>query len=296
MKHKRAVDDSDSISGRDSPAVPPTKEAWARAYLLSTNLAYKIAPPALPPVWTEDYAAEDLRPGRPPELIVSPKKQKSITLGALQRLEARAELHHRFWHHELQAAELMCWAALKFKETPDEFRDGLLRICRDEIRHMALYQQYIESLGFELRDFAVRDWFWARIPSCETPLQFVALLGIGLEGANLDHTARFASWLGAVGDHRGADLQKRVGREEVAHVRFASRWFQIWSGGTDFDCWRAELPAPLSPLLMRGKTISKGLRLKAELTQDFIDRLEKWAPDEEQGGEGRMMQSAAEAG
>jgi len=261
--------------------MPQSKDAWARAYLLSQDLKYKTTPPTLPTTWNVAYPQADLRPGRPSEISLSTKKLKRITLGALARSEVRAELHHRFWHHELQAAELMCWAVLKFNETPEEFRDGLLRICRDEIRHMALYQQYIEGLGFKLQDFAVRDWFWERVPTCQTPLQFVALLGMGLEGANLDHTTRFASWLSAVGDSRGEEIQKQVGREEVAHVRFAARWFRVWSGSSDFDRWRAELPAPLSPLLMRGKVLSKGLRFKAELTPDFVARLESWDPSDE---------------
>src|SRR5690606_31833324 len=100
---------------------------------------------------------------------------------------ARARLLHTFWFHELQAAELMCWALLKFPESEPAFREGLLRIWRDEVRHMGLYQAHIESLGFRLGDFEVRDWFWHRVPTCHNPTMFVALLGMGLEAANLEH-------------------------------------------------------------------------------------------------------------
>ncbi len=57
---------------------------------------------------------------------------------------------------------------------------------------------------------------------------FVAALGIGLEGANLDHTARFAERFRAVGDEAGAALQERICAEEVPHVRFAASWFARW--------------------------------------------------------------------
>jgi uncharacterized ferritin-like protein (DUF455 family) len=239
-------------------------------------LATKVHPAAPPERWDADYLREDLRPGRPEELRVTLSKPKSVKMGALGRKDARAELHHKFWHHELQAAELMCWAILRFPETPQEFRDGLVRIFRDEVRHMHMYQEHIEALGFHVGDFEVRDWFWDRIPTCETPLQFVALLGMGLEGANLDHTVRFAHWLRAAGDERGARIQEQVGREEIAHVRFATRWFRNWAGTVDFDRWCEELPPPLTPLLMRGKQVQMAARLNAEFTQEFLDSLARF--------------------
>lgn len=254
------------------------RNAWARDYLTSVTLAEKVEPAPPPEGWDSGYPSEDLRPGRPKELTLTLKKPKSVKLGALSRPEVRASLNHKFWHHELQAAELMCWAILRFPETPREFRDGLVRIIRDEVRHMRMYQEQIESLGFQLGQFEVRDWFWERIPTCETPLQFVALLGMGLEGANLDHTARFARWLRAAGDEAGARIQEQVGREEVAHVRFATRWFRTWAGSVDFDRWCAALPPPLTPLLMRGKQVQMEPRLKAEFPQAFLDSLARWTP------------------
>lgn len=255
-----------------------TRNLWARDYILSTSLTEKIAPRAPPAAWDVSWEPEDLRPGRPTVLRVTSKKPKSFKMGALGRARARAELHHKFWHHELQAAELMCWAILRFPETPREFRDGLIRIFRDEVRHMGMYQGHIESLGFRLGDFEVRDWFWERIPTCQTPLQFVALLGMGLEGANLDHTSRFSHWLRLAGDETGAALQEQVGREEIGHVRFAIRWFRKWSGGVDFDRWCRELPPPLTPLLMRGKQVQMEPRIKAEFPQEFLDSLVRWTP------------------
>lgn len=270
-----------AVDASDSTALPDPRNSrhlWARSYLLCEDLPTKIAPPPPPETWQLDYEREDLRPGRPTELIVTRKKPKSVKMGALARAESRALLHHKFWHHELQAAELMCWAILRFPETPQEFRDGLVRIFRDEVRHMRMYQDHIEGLGFQLGQFEVRDWFWERIPTCETPLQFVALLGMGLEGANLDHTVRFSRWLRAAGDEQGARLQEQVGREEIAHVRFATRWFRTWAGSVDFDRWCAELPPPLSPLLMRGKQIQMEARRRAGFPQEFLDCLARFTP------------------
>lgn len=257
-----------------------TKAGFAERYVLSTHLEDKVSPAAVPASWGEPGASLDLRPGRPSELVLTKRRSRGIKLGAHSDRRTRAELHHRFWQHELQAAELMCWAALRFPDTPESFRDGLFRIFQDEVRHMSLYQAHIESLGFGLSDFEVRDWFWDRVPACQTPVQFVALLGMGLEGANLDHTARFETWLRAVGDTQGAEIQRQVGREEIAHVRFATRWFHTWTGKVDFETWRAQLPAPLSPMLMRGKTIERDKRLRAAYPSEFLDRLAAYEPND----------------
>ncbi len=258
---------------------PNTVEHWAAAYILSTELAYKAAPPELPSRWEETPPSRSFLPGRPPELTVSFERPKPLKLGAMKNPEARARLLHKFWHHELQAAELMCWALLRYSNADQEFRRGLLRICRDEIRHMNLYRAHIEALGFTVGHFPVRDWFWERVPTCQTPVEFVALLGMGLEAANLEHTPRFATWFRTVGDEPGAQLQEQVGREEVAHVRFALRWFEAWTGSSDFDSWTKSLPPPLTPLLLKGKTINRPAREKAGMSDAFIDRLEAWRPD-----------------
>ena len=143
---------------------------------------------------------------------------------------------------------------------------------------MGMYQKHIEALGYGVGDFPVRDWFWERVPTCASVVQFVALMGMGLEAANLEHTPRFEAWFEAAGDHAGAQLQAQVGREEVGHVRFAMRWFRRWTGKDDFDTWQQSLPKPLSPLLLRGKTINRAARRRAEMTESFITDLAAWRP------------------
>jgi uncharacterized ferritin-like protein (DUF455 family) len=253
---------------------------FARSYVLSTSLAEKREPPPPGLEFENVPEAADLRPGRPPELVLTDAKPKSMKLGAIVNPKKRAELVHKFWHHELQAAELMCWAILRFPEAPKEFLRGLLRVCRDEIRHMALYEEHLELLGFRIGDFPVRDWFWERVPLSESPLSFTAFVGMGLEAANLEHTERFATWFRTVGDERGAEIQDQVGREEVAHVRFATRWFKEWTGGVDFDEFCSALPPPMSPMLLKGKTLRRDLRMKAEMPEAFLDRLDAWQPSE----------------
>ena len=94
---------------------------------------------------------------------------------------------------------------------------------------MQIYAAQIERLGFSLGDFAVRDWFWERVPACTDPAAFVAVMGLGLESANLEHTATYAARFREAGDEQGARAQEIVGAEEIAHVRFGARWFRTFN-------------------------------------------------------------------
>ena len=54
-------------------------------------------------------------------------------------------------------------------------------------------------------------------------------MGLGLESANLEHTASFAARFREAGDEEGARVQELVGREEIAHVRFGVTWFETFA-------------------------------------------------------------------
>lgn len=252
-----------------------TLEGWAEAYLRSTSLAYKLAPPPLPARSTPSIPLRIEAPGRPPELVIEDRARKVPRPGALREPARRAELLHTFLHHELQAAELMCWAVLAFPETPETFRRGLLNIALDEVRHMGLYRAQIERLGATVGSYPVRDWFWERVPRVTSPAAFVALLGIGFEGGNLDHSARWSELLRAAGDAEAAEIEAQVGREEIAHVRFALRWLQHFAGNADYETWRALIPPPMTPLVLRGKTLQRAARRSAGMSDAFLDALEQ---------------------
>jgi uncharacterized ferritin-like protein (DUF455 family) len=255
---------------------PPqdTVERWLWDYIATTDLAHKLAPPPVPARWeTRPPARRIGQPGRPAQLRPARKARKFPGPGALQHVLGRARIVHTFVHHELQAAELMAWAILAFPETPRPFRRGLLAICREEMRHMRLYAGYLQTCGVAYGDFTVRDWFWDRVPAATTAAHFVAVMGVGFEGGNLDHSERFARLFRDAGDVAGAGIVATVGSEEIRHVRFAAHWFRRFTGGLDFDAWRAHLPAPLSPIVMRGDEMNTLDRARAGLDGEFLARL-----------------------
>lgn len=269
------------ISHPCTSLAPDTLEAWAHEYVCTTDINHKLRPPALPDMWQPEPPPLRLTaPGRPAELLRTTGRLRPPR--SLESPRARAKLLHTFFHHELQAAELMCWALLAFPDTDAAFRRGLLKICLDEVRHMNLYRTHIEHLGFQLGDFPIRDWFWQRVPHCERPVQFVAMMGMGLEAANLEHAADFSQRFVAVGDSEGARIQERVAAEEIPHVKFGVKWFQRWQEASGqpatFDSWCRELPEPLSPLMMRGTPLNRAAREKAGMDPLFLAELESWSP------------------
>jgi uncharacterized ferritin-like protein (DUF455 family) len=264
-------------------AAPPagTVEAWCLELVACHELEPKLracVPTALE--WERDPPVRRLaEPGRPDELVRLSRARRTPRPAALSSPRARARLVHAFLHHELQAAELFAWAILAFPETPRAFRAGLLRLCAEELGHLRLYRGHLGELGHAFGDFPVRDWFWERVGGVRDALSFVALLGLGLEGANLEHCARFASQFRAAGDARGARILERIEQDEIGHVAFARRWFERWTGTPlDYERWRAALPSPLTPALLRGRPLNRAARARAGLDPAFLARLEAEPP------------------
>jgi uncharacterized ferritin-like protein (DUF455 family) len=264
---------------------PGTVEAWCWQLITTRDLESKLTPftasqTSVPSEWEDPPRARRLGfPGRPPALRSIARAPRTPRPAALASARSRAHLVHTFLHHELQAAELFAWAILAFPRAPHEFRAGLLRLSREELGHLALYRAHLAALGFAVGDFPVRDWLWERVARVDDELAFVALLGLGLEGANLEHNARFAAQFRAAGDEAGARVLERVGRDEIEHVAFARRWFERWTGAPlEYDRWRAALPPPLTPSVLRGSPLNRAARKRAGLGDAFLARLEAEQP------------------
>jgi uncharacterized ferritin-like protein (DUF455 family) len=258
-------------------AAPPvgTVERWAWDFIHSTQLRDKLAPPPVPTLWSHpSEPCAGTEPGRPPELI--PREQKKKT-PKVQHPQRRAEVLHTFLHHELQAAELMAWAILRYPSTPVSFRRGLLSLCCDEIRHLQMYQAHLVTMGHPFGTFPINDWFWKRVPAGEpTPAHFLARLGIAFEGANLDHGARYTAAFAAAGDARAAEIQAQIVEEEIPHTAFALHWFRVFTGDVAFDHWRTYLPAPISPVMARGLPLNVEARRRAGYSEEFLTGLVGW--------------------
>ena len=138
----------------------------------------------------------------------------------------RPRLLHALANHELQAAELFAWALLAFPDAPQDYRQGLVSILRDEQRHTKMYAARVRANGAEMGDFPVSGYFWNKTPHLTTPLRFVCAMSLTFENANLDHTVDLAELARRGGDEKTAAVIDRVHQDEIEHVRFGWRWLR----------------------------------------------------------------------
>jgi len=257
-----------------------TIERWCSDLVTTTDARAKFDPPSPPAPeldasWAREPRADRIAaPGRPGHLRLVERAPGVPRPESLESPVARARLFLTFAHHELQAAELFAWAVLAFPETPREFRAGLVRLANEELAHRRAYVAHARRIGLLDGAVPVRDWFWKRIHGCLNPASFVALQGLGLEGANLEHSARYSRRFREVGDEVGANILDAVLADEIQHVAFAARWFAHFTGAPlDYDAWRAALPAPLTPALFQGRPLNLEAPRRAGQDELFLARL-----------------------
>jgi uncharacterized ferritin-like protein (DUF455 family) len=250
----------------------------ARRVLLSEDLAAKLCPAGRDLTDLEPGpAVRHEAPGRPENLRIRPAREVKVpAVAGFGDPAQRVRLLHALANHELQAAELFAWALLAFPEAPADFRRDLAKILDDEQRHTRMYAARVEAHGAQLGDFPVSGYFWGKVPTIHTPLQFIAAMSLTFENANLDHTAENAEAARRGGDEKTARVIEQVAADEVEHVAFGWRWLQVWKqpGESSWDAWRRSLTWPLRPVKAKGSRFERQGREAAGLDADFIARLE----------------------
>lgn len=215
-------------------------------------------------------------PGRPAALAIRPVAEVKVPrIAGMKDPRQRARILHAMANHELQAAELFAWALLAFPDAPSAFRQGLLRILADEQRHTRMYIARVEALGMRFGDQPVSGYFWGKVETIRSPLDFVCAMSLTFENANLDHTLDYADAARESGDPKTAAVIERVHRDEITHVAFGWRWLEALRGPR--SSWRAYsegLDWPLRAAKASGRRFDRASRREAGLDEAFIDRLE----------------------
>ena len=217
------------------------------------------------------------RPVRPANLQIRSVAQAKVPdIGGMHDPKQRPRIVHAFANHELQAVELFAWALLAFPDTPRDFRDGLLRILREEQLHCRLYIDRLKALGNDLGDFPVSGYFWNKAVDIQTPAQFVCAMSLTFENANLDHTIDYAEAARGVGDLETMVLLERVHKDEIGHVRFGWHWLQRFkkAESSTSEAYLENIAWPLRPALAKGRVFHPGPRKSAGLDAEFVSLLE----------------------
>ena len=251
--------------------------AFAEQVLFSGDLGQKL--------WSPDSFSDhdpgapltgEVLPGRPANLPLLSDQEvpPSPTPASLKQESSRGLALHSFAHHELQALELMAVALLRWPRAPRGFRRGLAQIIRDEQRHFRLYTTHAETWGCGVGDVGVGHFFWDTVAHLKTPREFLAALSLTFEQANLDFAQYWKKAFAAVEDHRAVDILEEVYKDEVRHVRHGITWFSKLGGGREFSDHAGALHFPMSPGRAKGPLFNREGRLKAGLTESYVDELE----------------------
>ena len=256
---------------------PASVRAFAEALLEAETLEGKLAsPPTGLPDEPRGVPTRIGAPARPAGWAWVPKGHARVPPPAgMADVSQRIRILHALANHELQAAECFAWALLAFPEAPTSFRRGCLRILADEQAHMRLYLDRVVALGGTPGSFPVSNLFWRALAHVEDPLDFVCVLGLTFENANLDFGNEHLQEARRIGDEATAAALETVHRDEIRHVQFAWHWLERLAPDADpIETWTSRLHRPLGPARARGKTFDRAAREAAGLSAAFIDHLE----------------------
>lgn len=247
---------------------------WATRILSGETLEEKLfqpdqltdADPGTPLFWKS--------PSRPPGMGFSKhtRKDKLPKLESLHDSGKRAACLHRFAGHELLAVEIMAYALLAFPDAPRHFRRGVAATLMEEQEHVRLYIKEMERLGIAFGDLPLYKHFWCYTPYLKTPEEYVSVMSLTFEMANLDYAPLYGQAFEEGGDLESAGLMKRILKDEIAHVSFGWHWLKKFHQGREGQLrsfWEECLPPKLTPERAKGPTFHPENRLKAGLPADW---------------------------
>ena len=123
----------------------------------------------------------------------------------------------------------------------------------------------------------IRDFFeWREEKCAPAPTSFFHHSMFGLLTPQSVNLLGFRVWFEEVGDRSAANVQRIVLEEEIPHVRFAITWFRSEVGDCSFDSWRRHVVSPLTPTMLKGKSVNEDARVRAGFDREFVRRLRNW--------------------
>lgn len=226
--------------------------------------------------WTEFELPQS--PGRLGHLNFSETQLKFPK--KLNEKQQQAQALHSFANHELLAIEMMAAALLAYPHDDEDsirFKKGIVSALKDEQKHLSLYIGRLNDLGFEFGDFPLNAFFWRQMEKLKTPSQYLAVMSLTFEAANLDFAQYYREIFKSLGDEKTANVLDIVLQDEISHVAFGSHWMKRWR--QDETLWKyylESLPWPLTPARSRGIGFDLDLHAKAMSDDSFIQELKKF--------------------
>ena len=171
----------------------------------------------------------------------------------------------------------MAASLLLFPHHTDEmkrFKQGIIKTIKDEQKHFNLYVKRLNDLGYEFGDFPINDFFWRQMESIKTPQNYLSVMALTFEAANLDFAHFYEKIFQEVGDIKTANILKVVYEDEISHVAFGVSYFEKWRENKSlWEYYNEHLPFPLTPARGKGQKFVEEARRKAKMDHDFIAKL-----------------------
>jgi hypothetical protein len=219
-------------------------------------------------------------PGRRGRIKFSGKQIKFPKPNQLLETQKKAIALHSFANHELLAIEMMAAALLIYPHNSDDdirFKRGILTALKEEQKHLGLYIGRLNELGFEFGDFPLNDFFWRQMEKLKTPSQYLSVMSLTFEAANLDFAQFYSKIFRNLGDEKTAQILDIVLEDEIGHVAFGGHWMRKWRGDKIlWDYYQETLPWPLTPARSKGIGFDPEIHKKAMGDEDFIKSLIKY--------------------
>lgn len=248
--------------------------AWAEHILSADTLEGKLfAPqdltdrePGAPCFWNE--------PVRPTGMGFQKclRKDKLPKKSELYEPDKRAICLHRFAGHELLAVEVMAYALLAFPSAPKHFRRGVAATLREEQGHVRLYCEQLERLGMQFGDAPLYRHFWSYTPYLKTPEQYLSVMSLSFEMANLDYAPFYGKAFEEAEDQLASQLMQQILKDEIAHVAFGWNWLKKFkhSDLSEWEAWRQNLPERFSPQRAMGAPFQEENRRRAGVSEQWL--------------------------
>ena len=201
-----------------------------------------------------------------------PKKIKISTQ------EGQQKLLHDLANIELQAMELGLRTLIEFPWAPLDFREQLVKIVKEEAKHLKMCLQGIESLGGYWGKWPIHMGLWAATHKKDSLLERIFIVHRYLEGSGLDAGDTILRKLSGFESPVVKEIVKIIVDEEVGHVDFGSHWYKQVCAKfkVNEDLFFNQMVKKLMAKHPRRDKLSEELRLDAGFTKSELKVLQEY--------------------
>lgn len=260
---------------------------YAKSILFSEKLEDKLLSPScvenFEGLTCDILTLDTLLPARSIKISLSKKQIKFPKKSTLHLNERKALALHFFANHELLAIEMMAAAILYLPiETQNRKRIqvGILQTIKDEQKHFSMYRHRMNDFGVDFGDYPVNDFFWRQMQKMKSIEEYMSVVALTFEAANLDFAKYYSELFNSIEDHKTSKILNEVYKDEISHVSFGVKWLNEWRKDKSLWFFYQEcLPDLLTPARSKGIGFDESGRLKSGMDIDFVNKIKNYRDD-----------------